>query len=367
MTKGPRGDAMTKDGAFRFHRLISKIKRSPATAHMLFHIHVGQLRHRGVDQYLRLQLKDVRTRVTGGRYPEAIQIEPYGGCNIRCTMCFQGKMELPFDKNAMDLDLYFRIIDEASSYTAKLYLYWRGEPLLHDKLPEMIMHAKKRNMYVVVSTNAVTLDADVSKEIIKSELDYLLVGMDGASKETYEAMRRGADFSTVCDNIETLVRLKRQQRSWLPHVALQFIVSRINQHEWAEFLDLYRSIGADSYTEKILDVYDNFTFYNSRLSNEISDLYVPGDQSKYRAEADGKLGIIDDLRSECPMAKRLVIRADGEHSLCCYDMQGQYPIGSSLEMSVMDRWETSEYAELRSRGRAQRLPLCRNCGFGLQR
>lgn len=345
----------------KFTKLIHKFCRGPGVVEMLFKIEWAQLRTRGMGGYFHYHQKSLRNRITK-EYPTAIQIEPHGSCNIRCAMCFQGYMKLPGDRNMMDLELYKRIIDQISPVTPMLYLYWRGEPLLHADLGSMIKYAKNKHMYVFVSTNAVTLDEEKAQEFINSGLDFLLIGFDGASKETFEAMRRGAKFERICQNIQTLVYLKKMQGTLLPHVCLQFIVSAVNAHELPMAKRLYRELGADSFIEKTLDTYENFD--NDRIKEHLQSLFVQGTFSKYEYQ---KGELVYSGHSYCEMPRRMVIRADGELSLCCYDMQGEYTIGSVDGHNLLELWQSPSYVELRAKGQHRKLPLCVNCGAGIQK
>ncbi|RLJ01119.1 MAG: hypothetical protein DRP08_05950, partial [Candidatus Aenigmatarchaeota archaeon] len=238
-------------------KLLKKLSRAPGVLAMLLKIEWAQLNTRGISEYVRFHAKNLRNRMSN-EYPHALQIEPFGGCNLRCRMCFQGLVDLPGDKTMMDVGIYKRIIDQMSPFTPMLYLYWRGEPLLHKELGQMISYAKSQGMYVFISTNAVTLTEPKSKELINAGLDSLLIGFDGATRETSSKMRRGANFDEICAHIRTMVRLKRQYKSLLPHICLQFIVSEVNIHELSAARRLARELGADSFLEKSLDVYTNF-------------------------------------------------------------------------------------------------------------
>jgi radical SAM protein with 4Fe4S-binding SPASM domain len=278
-------------------------------------------------------------------------------------MCFQGRMGLPGDTNYMNFETYQRIIDSVSPFTARLYLFWRGEPLLHSELGRMIQYARSKNMYVFISTNAVTLTEEKANELIEAGLDFLLIGFDGATKLSYERMRRGAKFEQVSENIRRFVQLKSKYRSRLPHVCLQFIVSNVNQHELPEFRRLAKQMGVDSYIEKLLDLYVNFD--SPKVKQATHQLVADGIWSKYTQEGDS-FRVIERI-VECDMSKRMVIRADGHLSVCCYDMQERYPIGSVDQANVIELWESDTYTELRAKGQRRELDLCRNCGAGIQR
>lgn len=345
----------------KYQRILGKLYRAPSVFGMLMKIEWAQARTRGTVGYLQYRAKTLRNHLST-QYPQALQIEPYGGCNLRCTMCFQGRIKLPADRHMMDFGTYKRVIDQMSPFVPVLYLYWRGEPLLHKDLGLMIRYAKEKGMYVFISTNAVTLTEGKAGELRDSGLDFLMIGFDGATKETYEKMRRGADFGNICNNISTIVNLKRRRKSLLPHICLQFIVSSINSHELLAAKRLSKRLGADSFIEKSLDTYENFE--NEGIHKALTPLYVGGALAKYE-EHLGKLRFSGP--SSCEMAKRMVVRADGELSLCCYDMQGIYYIGSAQDGGLLKLWMEPEYVELRIEGQNRELPLCINCGSGIQK
>ena len=342
--------------------LGAKILRAPKTIQMLSRIKWAQLRARGFKGYLEFRKKCLHN-LLARKYPHAVQIEPFGGCNIRCSMCFQGRMLLPAGQEELPLEGYRRIIDELSPVVPYIYLYWRGEPMMHKQLGEMISYAKQRGMYVFTSTNAVLLDESRAIEFIEAGLDFLLVGFDGASKETYELMRRGARFDQVVRNITRLLELRQRYQARLPHVCLQFIVSSVNQCELVSFRRLAEKMGVDSCIEKILDVYQNFE--NEKLRTALAPLYVSGVWSKY--EARGQQFQIIRRPLVCEMASRMIIRADLELALCCYDMQGEFAIGNARAGRLLDLWQRPDYSELREMGRRRKTRLCTNCGEGIQR
>lgn len=345
----------------KLKRFVRKLSRAPEVIEMLIKIEWAQLITRGIPGYVRFRAKNFRNHLSD-KYPQALQIEPFGGCNLRCKMCFQGRMKLPADNIMMDISLYQRIVDQMSPFTPMLYLYWRGEPLLHKELDSMIRYAKNQGMYVFVSTNAVTLTELQSEALIDAGLDFLMIGFDGASQDTYSQMRSETDFDKLCARIQTMVRLKHYHRSLLPHICLQFIVSEVNVHELPLARKLAYQLGADSFLEKSLDVYTNFQ--DGNIDKALQQLFVENAISKYTQD-NNELHFSGPPK--CEMATRMVIRADGEVSLCCYDMQGQYTVGSAKDRDLMELWRSDQYVRLREKGQNRQLPLCSNCGAGVQK
>ena len=70
-------------------------------------------------------------------FPNRITIELTNQCNVSCSFCPRQKinMEIGF----MDIKLYKKIIDEASSHLpVKLVLFFRGESMLHPQFIECL-------------------------------------------------------------------------------------------------------------------------------------------------------------------------------------------------------------------------------------
>lgn len=125
--------------------------------------------------------------------PEYLQIDPTNYCNLKCLMCPQsvGMRQ----KGFMDIDLAKKIIDDGAKLgIITLIIGIHGEPLLHKKICSIIKYAKKRRFYVTLSTNFTLATPKLSKELIESGLDEIILSLDSVKPELYEFYRRGANF-----------------------------------------------------------------------------------------------------------------------------------------------------------------------------
>lgn len=136
-------------------------------------------------------------------FPLFLDIEATSVCNLKCPHCVQTHVD--FDRGFMELDIFERIIDEASEngcYGCKFHTIGRGEPLLHKDIVKMVAYAKKKGLIdVYINTNAMLLDEGMSKGLLDAGLDRIAFSIDAYDRQLYEAYRPGANFQKVLRNI----------------------------------------------------------------------------------------------------------------------------------------------------------------------
>jgi radical SAM protein with 4Fe4S-binding SPASM domain len=150
----------------------------------------------------------LRRKEVCSQQPFRLWLEPTNICNIRCEMC--PNPLIPEDqKGKMDFRLFRKIIDEVHPFINELYMFHRGESLLHRELPDMIRYAKNRGLMVKLNTNATILSESSSRALLTSGLDLISFSVDGYEKDVFERIRVGAHFYSVVRNIRAFMRLKR--------------------------------------------------------------------------------------------------------------------------------------------------------------
>ena len=75
--------------------------------------------------------------------PLCIDIETAAICDLACPFCFRQFAATP--DNIIDASFCYNLIDQAAELgVPSIKFNWRGEPLLHPKLPDFIAYAKKK-------------------------------------------------------------------------------------------------------------------------------------------------------------------------------------------------------------------------------
>jgi radical SAM protein with 4Fe4S-binding SPASM domain len=154
-------------------------------------------------------------------------------------------------KGIMRWDLFTKIVDEIAQVdkTVRVWMVFFGEALLLKKrrptIFDMIAYAKGRGLAdVVLNSNANLLDKASSKELIRSGLDAIYIGIDAFRPETYARIRVGGNYEKVVRNTLDLMRLKQMMNSEKPEVFLQFVEMDINQGEEEDFIKFWNQQGA---------------------------------------------------------------------------------------------------------------------------
>ena len=157
-----------------------------------------------------------------GYLPIRMWVEPTNACNLKCVMCPQSS-DTAFERGFMDFALFTKIIDEAKHFVYDVNLHHSGESLLHPQILDMIRYAKHAGIYTRLHTNATKLDEEKARGILDAGLDFLSFSFDGYDKETYEGIRRGANFEKTLENILRFLRLKKERSAQRPLTIFEVI------------------------------------------------------------------------------------------------------------------------------------------------
>ncbi len=266
--------------------------------------------------------------------PMCVDIETAAVCDLACPFCFRQYIATP-DKIIRD-DLYYRVIDQCSDLAVpSVKLNWRGEPIMHPRLPEFIDYAKRGGVLeTIINTNAVTMDESLSRRLIESGLDLLIYSFDGGTKHTYEKMRVGRFaencFETVYENIRRFARIRAELGSPLPRTKIQMILTEDTFHEQESFFRLFEDcvddVSVKAYTERGGSLPDLDDETRQALGGAIAQFGLAHDAAYWR-DLHGNIHIASGrLACEQPY-QRLMVTYDGRVSMCCYDWGCEYPIG----------------------------------------
>lgn len=278
-----------------------------------------------------------------GDFPIHLDIESTNICNLRCPFC-----AATFDKwgstrrGFMSMELFKKIIDEgAENSLYSIKLSFRGEPLLHPKITDMIRYAKRKGIIdIYFNTNAVLLDNNMIEKLLDAGLFRISISIEGTNKEVYGKYRVGAQFERVLNNIKNLRRLRDRKNSNFPRIRIQTILP-----------------------DELKESFPSFVQFWQDIADEVSYLDV-------RKETPNDKYDIEIAEWACSFLwQRIVILWDGTLLPCLMHGVSDFSLmslGNVKEASIRQAWKSkvfSNYRMLHRSGQAHKLQSCNQCSY----
>ncbi len=263
--------------------------------------------------------------------PKILNLEVTNFCNLDCPICVVKNTR---KQGFLDLNLLKKIIEENGQILRNQYiwLHFNGEPLLHPQLSEIISRLKGAGAKTRLSTNITLLDKEKAFELMSAGLDYIVFSVDGNTKETYEKIRKGANFMEVENNIHNFLKIKRDG-GFKTKTQIQIIKMVENKKEIDSFIKKWKKTDID---------YINVKSFSTRAwrAKEINK----------HVNASGLSKLKNKILSRPPcfyLWETLIILWNGEVVVCCQDLRGELKVGDVKRESLMEIWNNPKLLELR--------------------
>jgi len=294
-------------------------------------------------------------------------------CNLSCKMC--PRKNLYYDYADIDTSILQRVYEKAPDlYFVGLHGY--GEPYLYDGLYEVIETLKAlmaEGGEIGFNTNATLLGRHHIVRTVESGLDNLTFSIDGATRATYEKIRKGAKFDQIIKNIKDFVHYKKQAGSNHPKLMMNYVIMEDNIQEIPLFVELSKQCGINA----IHFNYDR-TSYGCLQTDELKEAFQEAKRKAEELQIILYLPPIYPVKSEnefCVFMNTAVLLNSGEVVPCChaaeFDLIGNpeniLSFGNVKENSFDDIWNSRSYISFRRKVLSKNWPrFCNGCGFKSQ-
>lgn len=287
--------------------------------------------------------------------PLSLNIEASRACNIKCVYCVHSLTgeklsSINFKPDIMDRDLYFKIVDDCKRFKSRIKTIrfaGMGEPLMNKHLAEMITYTKQSKIcdQIVLFTNALLLNHEVSKAIINAGTDVFRITIQGLSERAYkENAGVKHDYETFMDNLKYLYKIRGKCRIFIK--MLDFAV----KGEEELFYDMFGDICDEIAIENVTTANSEVDY--SDISQKENNLIVTGEHEMKRVHV-------------CPYPfYMLTINADGNVSACCKAIDNAFFIGDTEHESLYEIWNDKKINELRVfqlKHTRFKHSICRHC------
>jgi radical SAM protein with 4Fe4S-binding SPASM domain len=147
----------------------------------------------------------------------------------------------------MPPELYERIRREILPHVERVWLVGLGEPLISSLFGEMIEDCIKRGVRFIYTTNGVRL----TEELLEKTMKYgfgITLSVDGASRETFESVRRGISWELLQKKIAMIKAALEKHKPGDFHYSWNVVGMERNARELASLVEMAADAGVRSVT-----------------------------------------------------------------------------------------------------------------------
>jgi MoaA/NifB/PqqE/SkfB family radical SAM enzyme len=336
---------------------------------------VDELKREPLYQNAMLNIGEMHERKTVlESFPLKVFVEPTQRCDLNCVMCGEGRRKYKAD---MSLELFEKVEKTLFPLASEVDFFIDGETLLARDIDQMLKSTEKYPFLPKIFTNA----AHTKEESIKllAELGFFVnISIDGATKRTYEKIRKGALWERTISNIEKYVEYREKVRNPRFHIRFAYTISPLNLHEVLPMVNLCKDMGVndiflnncdknfllrkyqltqypEAARERILEAKEFADRHRIRFSSQkkIRDVEI----DKAHNWEDFSLPIdryaLDYLEKYNPYNgtcyypwTQTLVRSDGSVASCC---QGLLEMGQFTNENFIRIWNGKKYQHLRKR------------------
>jgi radical SAM protein with 4Fe4S-binding SPASM domain len=238
----------------------------------------------------------------------------------------------------MSFELAKKIIDDASQERFKEMFKFseNGEALLNKEFNNIFSYFRDvlpGNLAILI-TNTELLDEEKARFLLERNLNGIVVNIDGATKETYEFVKKGLDFYKVRKNVLNFIRLRRELNKQAS-ICIQILTAR----------NYYKS-AKKSYKNLVDDTKDVIKFWYPLLGKNDS-IRIVGNPWLWAEKSNQKFNhrpiicqLYERVCGECYIA------ANGDVYICCLDYNADTVFGNVATQSIREIWNGQKRARI---------------------
>lgn len=290
-------------------------------------------------------------------------------CNLNCLHC-RG-----MDRKELDSRTILRVAEEIPSLKPRWVIIEGGEPLLRKELFEIIETIHKSNIKIYLISNGMLFNEDLVRRFAELDVN-LMISIDGADRESYEKIRRGASFE----------KLKKSVVLANEYGVLDSCPITIGKHNHSQIDKMFKFVKEIGYKkitflglkpcrdyEKYVlngEEYENFFFSVVRNQKDYQmDVYV--DEPFFKPflkehhinySPNPENGIIVPDVSHCIFGEYMFIETNGDIKPCTF---APVAIGNVNERSLNEIWKDMQNSELikKIKDFSMREGFCGECKY----
>ena len=172
--------------------------------------------------------------------PVRLQMETTDHCNLKCIMCSREVMT-GMNSSAITLDTFRKVVDEAQPFYVTLN--GLGEPLLDKSIFEKLGLLHGKGIMTSMPTNGTYLRRDKLEKLADNLPDILQLSIDGATKESFEGVRKLGDFEQIVNSYRAIA-MRRADGKSRPGTQIRILcaLQKKNLFDYRQMFALFKTI-----------------------------------------------------------------------------------------------------------------------------
>ena len=195
--------------------------------------------------------------------PKSLYVDINLKCNLSCPMCHRNHPQYENHKwPTMDFNLFKEVARTLFPTAYRIMLTGGGESLVHKQIDKILQLCLHYEVFPTIVTNGTTMTRKRA-ELLAATGVYMGISVDGATKETFEALRYPARWDRLVKSLNLITAARREvgNESFFPH--FQVVVQRANVDELPAFLDMAATYGFE--LVKYSKIYPHFPELEPRV------------------------------------------------------------------------------------------------------
>jgi MoaA/NifB/PqqE/SkfB family radical SAM enzyme len=332
-------------------------------------------------------------RANGRRFLH-FELDVVNRCNIRCVMCYHSlESTRRTETKYLSPADFERAASRLLPFAYHLSLSLGNEPLMS---PHFVPILRASAQYSVPNVNFFTnglLLSDASIDaIVECGVTQVCISIDGATPQTYHAIRRDGSFDRLIRNVERLIARRDASAHTTPIVRFDVVMMQRNIHELPDIVRLAARLGAQQLVFRHMVAFEGLGMESESLTRTkaLSNYWLEKaleTADDLGLEVQGRpamfdLGLLDGAEPTplasgvststpfegtpyCPFPFFHISMGPGGHVWPCPHAHGESPYGQVSEETPIDAiWLNDRFTALRARILQRDPPdMCRRCPF----
>ena len=280
--------------------------------------------------------------------PRVVQVEITTRCNLNCLNCVNMHIDKKVDMSYVTFYIILENINKSN--LRKLILNGVGEPFINPDLAKILGYCKTLKIpEIELYTNATLINNEWIRLLEQGALSTIIFSLDGATKESFEKIRKGASFESVLFNISSLSYLKNINRkihfvlseenvdslAFLPKLCLKLNIQSLEVVELIPFLMNATKISPNNFISRMPS-------HSKNLNKELDKLKQDCDKNRITLKLR-----IGWWKQQCSLPfSHLYINVEGDALPCCRIQEKKY-MGNFLKNQFEFVWNSRSFLNWR--------------------